>query len=382
VLLRVNAVADVVVAGAGILGLSTAWALVERGCTVLLLEQDSIGTTRGGSHGESRVFRIGARDPYYAELARSALDAWRVLEAESGSALLRPTGLVCFGPYLEEIRQAFAFGNVPFEELREADAAQLFGKSVRIDGPALLDFSAGVLAADRCLESLRLLLAASRRCEVHLASPVIGIESTADEAEVVTADGARYAGDSVVCCTGAWTPALVREIGLSLPVTPQRVQVGYFPTAERNDEWPILMEWSDRSRYMVPTGRGGLCKLGLRQEGTDMTAADLESDGELDAVLSDRIAGSIHELVPEVHPSDIVQEICLYDNTPDREAVIDRFGRVVVAAGTSGQGFKFAPMLGRFAAQLATEGVTELTGQRFRLDRSSLRTPDPALLPY
>lgn len=44
---------------------------------------------------------------------------------------------------------------------------------------------------------------------------------------------------------------------------------------------------------------------------------------------------------------------CAY--TPDRLPVVDRSasGRVVTVAGLSGHGFKFAPRLGEWAAQLA-----------------------------
>ena len=50
--------ADVVIVGGGLLGLSTAWALRGRR-EVLVLERDSVGHARGGSHGPTRIFRLG-----------------------------------------------------------------------------------------------------------------------------------------------------------------------------------------------------------------------------------------------------------------------------------------------------------------------------------
>jgi sarcosine oxidase len=44
----------------------------------------------------------------------------------------------------------------------------------------------------------------------------------------------------------------------------------------------------------------------------------------------------------------------MYDNTESEEFVVERRGRVVIGAGTSGHGFKFGPLLGERLADLAT----------------------------
>jgi sarcosine oxidase len=56
---------------------------------------------------------------------------------------------------------------------------------------------------------------------------------------------------------------------------------------------------------------------------------------------------------------------CLYDTTAGEDFVIDRRGRLVVVAGTSGHGFKFVPVIGEIAADLALGG--EQSRARFRL---------------
>jgi sarcosine oxidase len=50
----------------------------------------------------------------------------------------------------------------------------------------------------------------------------------------------------------------------------------------------------------------------------------------------------------------VTTERCVYDNSPDGDFVLDRVGRVVIGAGTSGHGFKFAPLIGEVLADLAT----------------------------
>ena len=47
-------------------------------------------------------------------------------------------------------------------------------------------------------------------------------------------------------------------------------------------------------------------------------------------------------------------ETCLYTNTPDGEFLLDRLGPIVIGSACSGHGFKFAPLIGKILADLAT----------------------------
>ncbi len=64
--------------------------------------------------------------------------------------------------------------------------------------------------------------------------------------------------------------------------------------------------------------------------------------------------------------------ICLYTVTPDRHFVIDHHPHtqsVVLAAGFSGHGFKFASVVGEILADLTELGRTSLPIERFQLAR-------------
>ncbi len=58
---------------------------------------------------------------------------------------------------------------------------------------------------------------------------------------------------------------------------------------------------------------------------------------------------------PAFVPEAELVETCLYDNTADEDFLIERRGRVVIGAGTSGHGFKFGPLLGEMLAALVEE---------------------------
>src|SRR2546427_5425769 len=108
--------ADVVIVGGGLLGLSAARALRGRR-DVLLLERDTVGNARSGSHGSTRIFRLGYADPRYVEMAQRAAQLWRALEAEAGVQLLYPTPQLTFGPGADAVFVALAAAGAPAERI-------------------------------------------------------------------------------------------------------------------------------------------------------------------------------------------------------------------------------------------------------------------------
>jgi sarcosine oxidase len=61
--------------------------------------------------------------------------------------------------------------------------------------------------------------------------------------------------------------------------------------------------------------------------------------------------------VPGVDVEDWTPISCTYTSTDDEDFVIDAVGDIVVAAGFSGHGFKFAPLVGALLADLALDGT-------------------------
>src|SRR5216684_7601704 len=86
----------IVIIGGGIIGLSTAYALLKQGKRrILLLEQAAVDHAGGTSHGFSRLLRFEyGRDSLYTRMVQLSLERWRQLELASKRVLYTPTGVL------------------------------------------------------------------------------------------------------------------------------------------------------------------------------------------------------------------------------------------------------------------------------------------------
>ena len=108
---------------------------------------------------------------------------------------------------------------------------------------------------------------------------------------------------------------------------------------------------ANRPYYGLPTPALGWYKLAEHGTGSAVDPADEHRSLAPDPAVRDRLAAVAARILPGFRSEPVAQETCLYDNTPDRDFILDRRGRLVVGAGTSGHGFKFAPLLGAALAR-------------------------------
>jgi len=93
---------DVVVLGAGINGLATAYSLKKQGVgSLAVLEQFQLGHGQGSSHGRSRITRSTYSTPKYVELMQLVHGRlWPAWEEVAGQPLLHKNPGIFFGPGL------------------------------------------------------------------------------------------------------------------------------------------------------------------------------------------------------------------------------------------------------------------------------------------
>ena len=337
------------IVGAGLLGLSAAWALTRRGHDVRVLDQAPVGHSGGGSGGACRIFRLGYESASYVSLAMIARDTWTELEEISGERLLYPTPQLTFGPRMDEVGDALGQAGAPAETLSAAEAALRF-PGVAVPGPVLYEQHSAIIAADRTLAAL-----------ARLAGPVTDVARVTALAErgsgvrVSTADGDVDA-DRVIVCAGASTPRLVAGAGITVPGSASMEQVAYLsPAAGQATAGgpPIFVHYGGEFAYGLPVPGSDQYKIGIHFGGPPVDPE--KQDHTADARLSERIQQAARRFLPAFDPDPVSIERCIYDISPDTDFIIDRIGNIVIGAGTSGHGYKFGPLIGQWLASLATD---------------------------
>ena len=371
-----------VVVGAGLLGLSAAWALTRRGWRVVVLEAAGApGHARAGSKGDARIFRLGYPEPHYVEMALLARARWHDLEAATGRRLLYVTGQLTLGDQhaLRAIAGALEAAGAPVEQVSAATAARRF-PGVAATGTVLIEPDSGVLAADECLRAL----CEAGGFELRTASRVTSLRQPPGSVSVGTAGGTAIEADVVVACAGPATLGLLGAGGATdIASVPQ---VAYFAARRRDDEAPpVFIEWGDDMIYGLPVPAGGAhsgtYKVSHHAPGLNLGAFDPTDPGPLaddDPALLARLTEAVERLLPSLHPRPVATERCVYDNAADGDFILDRVGRIVVGCGTSGHTFKFGPLLGELLADLAESVRPSVDLGRFSLRRTATPRYGPA----
>ncbi len=330
------------IVGAGIMGLSAAWALRRDGWQVEVIEQDAVPNPRAASVDRHRLIRhaYGARRGYM-RMVDDAYAAWAQVWDDIGETLHVPTGVLALGDaanvWLRETRLALEAEGQPFGMLHAGELAQRFAFLGPQADDALYLPAGGVLLADRIVAALaaRTTILRGRVTEVY-----------PDRAAVRLGDGGERSADLLVVAAGAWAPRLVPA--LAGRVTPSRQVVVYVdPPAGLDAAWaaaPMVLDF-DGGFYAVPPVAGTGLKLG--DHTFSMTGdpdGDREAGEEEAAAILARAAGRLRDpggyRVAEVRA-------CFYDVAPEESFVVEPLGPACWAmSGFSGHGFKFAACLG------------------------------------
>jgi sarcosine oxidase len=338
------------------MGTATAWAAARRGLSVVLLEQFTLGHSRGSSHGSARIVRRAYLDPLYVRLTGEAMPLWRELDADSGHTLLRLTGGIDHGRRRdpEGIARLLDAAGVD-HELLDAKAASDRWSGMVFDGPVLFHPEAGTV--DAALAVLAAAETAARRGAALVEqAPVLRLDVGDDDVRVVTSRGDVRAR-RVVVAAGAWAERLLGDL-VPLPrLSVSQQQVFHFPRRDETVDWPVTVHDEDLTAYHLPGGRdagphGGRKVAEHFAPGT-ATTADSRS-GVVDPVARARVVELVRRSLPGLVPEPYAETTCLYTSTSNEDFVLDRVGPVVACSPCSGHGAKFTPLIGRMAVDLAT----------------------------
>lgn len=199
---------------------------------------------------------------------------------------------------------------------------------------------------------------------VYLQHEVDAIITGAGRVTGVTGSFGTLAAGTVLVAAGAWTPDLVRQIGIDLPVIPVMRTVYVVSATVPTAGLPALFLPS--GAYAIPEGECTWVMAWSRE--TDPVGFDFTPLGRerFDEVVWPAIATH----VPAFDALSVESSWAgLYDvNTLDGNAILGEWpglGGLHLAVGFSGHGFQQAPAVGRYLAEVIRGSTHELDLARF-----------------
>ena len=378
----------VVIVGAGIVGLSTAYALLSQGVKhVTVLEQEAVDHRRGTSHGISRLLRFEyGSDIWYSEMVRLSLNRWQRLELATQRTLYTRTGLLVLGTEGDNFTQpsyhALRKLNMPVERLSHQLCKQRFPQFTSNSNDIITyNAEAGILHASTCLQTLKEMVldhggTIYESCRVtdlshdNLRRPV----------RIHTSTGEELLAERVVLATGPWVHRLLAD--LQLPVRLTRQYLLYFAglpfSSFGRHTFPAFLA-NDLYGFPLHPTSNSACGPYWFKAASHTFGKPIDPDDVLppDEHVIAHVAAKLRNLLPALHDARLVHiDSCMYDITPDENFILDHLPhdpRIVFATGLTGHGFKFGPLLGELLSSMVCNTPPPGEFGRFRLARFSQR---------
>ncbi len=378
----------IIIIGAGIVGLSTAYALLKRGKQrVTLLEQAFVDHAGGTSHGFSRLLRFEyGGDALYSRMVQLSLERWKHLEVLGGRALYTPTGVLMAGAsddsFIHSSYRMARSMRLPIAYLSAKQCSQRFPQfAINARDAVAYNAEGGILRASACLQTLRdaVLSMGGEIVETSRVTRILYGDARRP-LQLFLASGQVLTAERVLVAAGPWIHHLLPEV--ELPVRMTRQYLLYFaglPAASyAAGAFPAFLS---ANLYGFPIHRGcnGWVKAASHDFGSTVSPDDRTPP---DQAVIERIRGQLSALLPALRDAPLARiDSCVYDVSPDEHFILDCLPddpRIVIATGLSGHGFKFGLLLGELLSSLLCETRSVVSLERFGLARFAHKTHSSA----
>ena len=356
---------DVAIIGLGTMGSFTAVELAKRGLSVVGLDQFTPPHNQGSHSGGTRVYRIAYPEGTgYVQLAQRAGGLWDAAAEQMGTQLLHRTGMLYMGrpgePFLRSIEESASSNRLSIEALTAAEIHHRYPAfEIPEDHSGMFDAQAGWLDVDASIGSA-LRYAQSLGVTCLFERRVEGWDASGGGVRVHLQNGTVTASRLVITA-GSWASNLLRSLELPLRVK-RKVLAWFDPARPELFEGLPVFTFAENSIYGFPHLPGVGVKMAEHEGGGYLPDADcvIPAAGPADL---DPIAAIAAKYMPGLKDRMQRSATCLYTMTPDEDFILDHHPEsrnVVFAAGFSGHGFKFAPLIALALADLVVQGETEL----------------------
>lgn len=372
---------DAIVLGTGGVGSAALYELARLGLNVLGIDRFTPGHDRGSSHGHSRIIRRSYFEhPGYVPLLNSAYECWDLLASRHSRDLFRRTGVVYFvspnGPVHTGVMTSATQYGLHVDELTTEEAVRQFPGFVAPEGTvALYERDAGMLFVEECVRAF-VKDAVNHGAHLKHGEPVV--DWTADGGDVVVRTKRQeYRARRLIVTAGSWACQLLSD--LNLPLEIRRKHMHWFASDgmhHRLEKGSPCFFTEALGGYFYGFPDDGQTGVKVAEHSGGAVVSDPLSD---DRAVSEADLHRVNQFrqmyLRGVSSRSLSHQVCYYTMTPDEHFIVDRhpdFPNVVFAAGLSGHGYKFAPVLGQILAKLACEQEPPFDLEFLRLSRPAL----------
>lgn len=401
--------ADVVIIGAGIAGIATAWYLNQAGLRVVVCEKGRVAGEQSSRNWG--WIRQQGRDEAELPIVMESMRLWQEIadQIDEDIGYRREGSLYLCENDEEMARHDRFFALAPAYGLKSSrldrrqlaalivDCPERWQSALHTPSDGRAEPSLAVPAMARCL--------AARGVSILENCAVLGIEQSNGRVSGVLTEQGVIEASTVQCSAGAWSTFLLDACAVHLPQLTVKASVARTAAApnifngnangsqiafRRRLDGGYTVAATDRLevvpsvhhlRYLrefLPLMKLSLGKLKLRPPGLH-ASADYTRHRVLDPIPSadtvKRIADRLVDRLPMFRGIELVESWAgMIDALPDVVPVLDRVAALEglwVATGFSGHGFGIGPAAGKIMAELIQNNTVEYDLSRFRLSRFS-----------
>lgn len=360
---------DVIIVGAGSIGMAAGYYLSTKGAKVLLVDRYDPPHDQASHHGDTRIIRHAyGEGKHYVELALRSQQLWHELETQMNQDLFMQTGVLNLGletsEFIQGVIESAETYELPLETMTASDVESRWdGWNVPDRYLGCYEKQSGVLRSEVCVRTYREGIIANggevlSNCIIH------SIIEHRNGIELNTSAG-NFSSEQLMVTAGAGTNEVLALIGEQLPLTTVRKTFSWFHQPAHmyaEKDFPAFTCDTEFGIYYgFPNIAGAGVKIGRHDGGhkRDMSKANLPF-GHYEEDEADVITFAKTFLSPQVvHRTG---RPCTYTLSPDNDFIIDylpHHKNILVACGLSGHGFKFSSAIGEALSQLAISGKSD-----------------------
>lgn len=380
-----------IVIGGGLIGLSIARALTERGLSdVLVLDRQSLAS--GGTGKSSGIVRAHYGVPSIAAMAWRSLPVFEELGDVVGFRQVGYTVIVG-EENIDPLKANTAMHQGLGIDVDLVDTGRLAAMwpMMNVDDVASASYEPRGGFADATQLALHYgQVARQQGARIRQNTAVARIVSQGDKVTgVELADGEVIESDLVVVAAGWWSAKLLADLGIDFPVEAYRSELIIVDAGEPLPTLPVVSDLVSL-QYCRLEGAGQFLVGNSDHADFQKKFVDPDKYSNVAAEASvERYAEKVMHRFPGFPDPAVTHTYAgVYDVPPDWNPVIapvDGIDGLVLCAGFAGHGFKISPAVGDLVADLVFEGDStdpEIPASDFRLERFAEGKPLTSLHPY